>query len=124
MKITKSFILLDFYFPQQLERSLRENLQWRLGLVWLWCQKWCSTAVGLTTVLYTAMAVQNMVLYRYAPYHKKAILTKSWLETVQLQPICASRVPAGGWQILLDPSLRFNTYLIFNNYLVIKFLSG
>ena len=26
--------------------------------------------------------------------------------------ICASRVPAGGWGILLDPSLRFNTYLI------------
>ena len=38
--------------------------------------------------------------------------------------ICASGVPAGGWGILLDPSLRFNTYLIFNNYLVIKFLSG
>ena len=29
-----------------------------------------------------------------------------------------------GWGILLDPSLGFNTYLIFNNYLVIKFLSG
>ena len=34
--------------------------------------------------------------------------------------ICASRVPAGGWEILLDPSLRFNTYLIFNNYLIYK----
>ena len=40
--------------------------------------------LGLTTVPYMAMAIQNMVLYGYAPYHKKAVLTKSWLATVQL----------------------------------------
>ena len=31
--------------------------------------------------------------------------------------ICASGVPAGEWGILLDPSLRFIAYLIFNKYL-------
>ena len=30
------------------------------------------------------------------------------------EKICASGVPAGKWGILLDPSLRFNTCLIFN----------
>ena len=39
--------------------------------------------VGLTTVPYTTMAVQNMVLYRYGPYNKRAILTKFKLMTVQ-----------------------------------------
>ena len=38
--------------------------------------------------------------------------------------ICASGVLTGGWGILQDTSLRFNTYSIFNNYLVIIFLSG
>jgi hypothetical protein len=43
----------------------------------------------------------------------------------QMGSIKAScRVPTGKWGILLDPNLGFNIYLIFNNYLVIKFLLG
>ena len=41
--------------------------------------------LGLTTVPYTATAVQNTALYGYAPYRKKAVLTKSWLATVRLR---------------------------------------
>ena len=44
--------------------------------------------------------------------------------TVVYTRICASGVPTGEWGIFLDPSLRFNTYSIFNYYLVIKILSG
>ena len=44
-----------------------------------------SVRLGLTTVPYTATAVQNTALYGYAPYRKKAVLTKSWLATVRLR---------------------------------------
>jgi len=39
--------------------------------------------VGLTTVPYTAMAVQNTVLYGYGLYRNRAVLTKSKLMTVR-----------------------------------------
>ena len=41
----------------------------------------------------------------------------------QLKNMC-QWVPTGGWGSLLDPSLRSNTYLIFNDYLGFKCLSG
>ena len=42
----------------------------------------CYCSLGLTTVPYTATAVQNMVLYGYRPYCNQDVLTKSWLVTV------------------------------------------
>ena len=60
----------------------------------------------------------NQIMWLIAIMEFKFLVPKSRWPTLI---ICASGVPAGGWGILLDPSLRFNTYLIFNYYLVIKF---